>query len=83
MLEWREREHELEDQIVVNDPNTILSLQMSGLEKFFKIHDMRDQVNFLEFLVNMWEPDEQVFKVGVHDLDLEIKNIYCLNELSR
>jgi hypothetical protein len=44
---------------------------------------MRAQVHLLEFLVKMWEPDEQVFKVGVHDLALEIEDIYFLTGLSR
>jgi hypothetical protein len=56
-----------------NDPNTMLALQRCGLEKFFQIHGMRAQVRLLEFLVKMWEPDEQVFKVGVHDLALEMR----------
>jgi hypothetical protein len=40
MLEWREIEHELEDQIVANDPNTMLALRRCGLGKSFKIHGM-------------------------------------------
>jgi hypothetical protein len=83
MLEWREREHEMEDQIVANDPNTMLALRRCGLEKFFQVHGMRAQVRLLEFLVKMWEPDEQVFKVGVHDIALEIEDIYFLTGLSR
>jgi hypothetical protein len=83
MLEWREREHEMEDQITGNDPNTMLALQRCGLEKFFQIHDMRAQVRLLEFLVKMWEPNEQVFKVKVHDLALETEDIYFLTGLSR
>jgi hypothetical protein len=61
----------------------MLTLQRCGLMKFFKIHGTRAQVKFLEFLVKMWEPDEQVFKVSVHDLDLEIEDIYFLIRLSR
>jgi hypothetical protein len=44
---------------------------------------MREQVPLLEYLVKMRDPDEQFFKVGVHDLDLEIEEIYLLTGLSR
>jgi hypothetical protein len=83
MLEWREREHELEDQIALNDPNTMAALQNCGLEKFFKLSSMRAQVPLLEYLVKMWDPDEQVFKVGVHDISIDIEDIYFLTGLSR
>jgi len=44
---------------------------------------MRAHVQLLEFLMKMWEPDEQFFKVGFHDLALEIEYIYFLTDLSR
>jgi hypothetical protein len=81
MLEWREREHEMEDQIVGNDPNTMLALWRCGLEKFFQVHGMRAQVRLLEFLIKMWEPDEQVFMFGVHNMTLETEDIYFLTRL--
>jgi hypothetical protein len=47
MLELREREHELEVQIALNDPNTMVALQKCGLLKFFKLSSMRAQVPLL------------------------------------
>jgi hypothetical protein len=83
MLKWREREHELEDKISSNDLDSMLVLRSYVLAKVFKIHGMRSRVRLLEFLVKMWELDEQVLKVGFHDLDLEIEDIYFLTRLSR
>jgi hypothetical protein len=83
MLEWGEREHELEDQIALNDPNTMAAPRNCGLQKFFKLSGMRAQVPLLEHLVKMWDPNDQVFKVGAHDLALEIEDIYFLTRLSR
>jgi hypothetical protein len=37
----------------------------------------------LEYLVRMWDPNQQVFHVGVHTLSLDIENIYFLTGLSR
>jgi hypothetical protein len=83
MLEWREREHEDDDFIVGNVPGTVNSLWKCGLLKLFKIQGLRAQLRFLEYLVHMWDVDQQVFHVGVHTLALYIKDIYFLMGLSR
>ena len=44
---------------------------------------MRAQLRLLEYLVHMWDVDQQVFHVGVHTLTLDIEDIYFLTGLSR
>jgi hypothetical protein len=44
---------------------------------------MRAQVRLLEYLVCMWDPDQQVFNVGAHTLSIDIEDIYFLTRLSR
>jgi hypothetical protein len=83
MLEWKEREHEEEDAIFGNDPGTVISLRDCGLLKFFRILGMRAQLTLLEYLVHMWDMDQQLFHMGVHTLTLDIKDIYFLIGLSR
>jgi hypothetical protein len=83
MLEWREREHEEDDAIVGNDPGTVAALRECGLLKFFRIPGMRAQLRLLEYLVHMWDVDQQLFHVGVHTLTLDIEDIYFLTGLSR
>jgi hypothetical protein len=82
MLEWRETEHEDDDYIVGNDPGTVNALRQCGLLKFFKIQGMRAQLRLLEYLVHMWDVDQQVFHVGSHILSLDIEDIYFLMGLS-
>jgi hypothetical protein len=53
-----------------------------GLLKFFKIQGMRAQLRLLEYLVHMWDVDQQVFHVGAHILSLDIEDIYFLTGLS-
>jgi hypothetical protein len=65
-----------------NDPGTINALRHCGLLKFFKIQGMRAQLMLLEYLVHMWDIDQQVFHVGVHILSLYINDIYFLTGLS-
>ena len=43
---------------------------------------MRAQVRLLEYLVHMWDVDQQVFHVGVHTLSLDIEDVYFLIGLS-
>jgi hypothetical protein len=83
LLEWREREHEENDSIARNDPGTVASLQECGLLKFFRIPSMRAQLRLLEYLVHMWDMDQQLFHVGFHTLTLDIDDIYFLMGLSR
>jgi hypothetical protein len=82
VLEWREREHEEDNAIAGNHPPTIAALRNCGLLKYFRIPGMRAQVRLLEYLVRMWDPDQQVFHVGVHTLSLDIEDIYFLTGLS-
>jgi hypothetical protein len=41
MLEWREREHEVNDNAAMDDPPTLDALRNCGLLKFFWCQNMR------------------------------------------
>jgi hypothetical protein len=53
VLEWREREHEDENNATENHPATLAALRNCGLLKFFRIPGMRAQVRLLEHIVHM------------------------------
>jgi hypothetical protein len=82
MLEWREQEHEEEDYFFGNVLGIVMALRQYGLLKLFKIQGMRAQLILLEYLVDMWDVNEQAFHVGVHTLTLDIDEIYFLTGLS-
>jgi hypothetical protein len=82
MLEWRECEHEEDDIMALNDPRTVNSLWQCGLLKLFKVQGMRSQQRLLEYMVHMWDLEQQVFHIGVHVLYLDIEDIYFLTRLS-
>jgi hypothetical protein len=44
---------------------------------------MRAQLRLLEYLVHMWDVNEQEFHVGAHTLTIDIEDIYFLTGLSR
>jgi hypothetical protein len=83
VLEWREREHEDDNNAAENHPATIAALRNCGLLKFFRIPGMRAQLPLLEHIIHMWDPDQQVFHVGMHTLTIDIEDIYFLTGLSR
>jgi hypothetical protein len=83
VLEWREREHEEDNANAENHPPTIAALRDCELLKYFRIPGMRAQVRLLEYLVRMWDPDQQVFNVEAHTLSIDIEDIYFLTGLSR
>jgi hypothetical protein len=58
------------------------SLQQCGLLKFFKVQGMRAQRRLLEYLVHMWDSEQQVFHMCVHVLSLDNEDIYFLTRLS-
>ena len=82
MLEWKEWEHEVNDQAALGDCSTIVSLRNCGLLKFFMCSGLRAQPLLLQCMVAMWEPESQCFLVGDQYLDIEIDDIYFLTGLS-
>jgi hypothetical protein len=57
MLEWKEHEHELNDQGALNDCATIIALCNYGLLKFFMCPVLRVQPLLLQRMVAMWDAD--------------------------
>ena len=82
MVIWKEMEHEVLDAQAVNDPATIEALRNCGLLKYFRIPGMKAHVQLLEYIINMWDPDQENFVVGVHIFPIEIEDIYFLTGLS-
>ena len=83
MLEWKECEHELNDQAVLGDQETMAALHNCGLLKLFMCLGMWAQPMLLERLVAMWDFDSQVFMVENQELTLEVEDIYFITKLSQ
>jgi len=83
MIEWKEREHEAAEMAALHSLVCIQTLRNCGLLKFFRTHNMRRQVELLDRLVHMWDPDLQVFQVGAHTLEIDIEDIYFITGLSK
>jgi hypothetical protein len=44
---------------------------------------MRDQLRLLEYLVHMWDVNEQAYHMGSHTVTIDIENTYFSTGLSR
>lgn len=82
MLEWKEREHDANDQEAL-DRATLVSLQSCGLLKIFMCPVLRAQPLLLQRMVGMWDTDSQHFMVEDQMLEIEVDDIYFLMGLSR
>lgn len=52
VIEWHEREHEVEDDATLKDANAVNALRNCRILKFFKIPNMRAQKPFLRRLID-------------------------------
>ena len=83
VMEWREREHEIMDQAVLQSAPTIQALRTSGLLKFFCTSPMWANVRILEFMVNYWDHDLGMFNLQGETLELTTEDIYFITGLSQ
>jgi hypothetical protein len=82
-VQWREREHEAADELVVVDPNVVVALTQCGLVKFFLCSFMHVQPRLLNALVDYWHPDAEAFMLEGQSLVSTTEDIYFLIGLSR
>ena len=78
MLVWREREHEDVDVAAWNHQPSLDALRACRLYKYWAIPGMRAQVDFLQWMVDRWNVQDQCFFIGGHQLEIEPADIYFL-----
>ena len=69
--------------IALHDPVTVGALRDCGLLKFFRISSMRAQISLLQYLLDAWDPVNQVFQIRNKPIPLTVTDIYFLTGLSR
>jgi hypothetical protein len=83
MIEWKEREHEIDDLATLWSPHTQAALRACGLLKFFKLQKMRKEILLLEHMIGLWDVTEQGFQIGTQLLTIELEDVYFLTGLSK
>ena len=82
-ITWREREHEEQDMIALNDLGTIRALRYCRLLNYFKLSEMRQQIELLEFFVRVWDPTIEAFHIKNQVLSITVEDVYFLTGFSR
>jgi hypothetical protein len=83
MIEWKEREHEMDDLAALRSPRTRAALRACGLLKFFKLQKMKREILLLEHMIGLWDVVEQGFRIGTQLLTIELEDVYFLTGLSK
>ena len=52
------------------------ALRDCGLKKFFLTSYLRAQPELLQFIVDAWDIDDQVFRLGDQTLELDVSDVY-------
>ena len=64
MVDWKEHEHEDVDTQAMNDPNYLDALRNYGLLKFFLKPGMGAQLELLQYLISLWDINQEIFIIG-------------------
>src|SRR3984885_14145378 len=83
VVEWKEREHDIVDASAIEDEGCMNSLRDCGLKKFFLTSYMRSQPELLQFIIDGWDVDDQVFRLWGQTLELEVSNVYFITGQSQ
>ena len=80
---WREREHAIVDDEVMNDPQALDALRGCVLQKFFKMPNMKENTCLIEMFIHYWSIEDDSFMIDQMPMRIEIEDIYFITGLSR
>ena len=83
MVVWKELQDEDDDARAREDLDSIDALRGCGLLKLFHAPSMISHVKLLEYILRMWNPEQQYFEVQTHIVTVDAKYIYFMIRLSR
>jgi len=83
MIEWKEREHEMDNLATLRSPRTRAALRDCVLLKFFKLQKMKKEILLLEHMIDLWDVAEQGFRIRTQLLTIELEDVYFLTGLSK
>ena len=83
VIKWKERDHWEEDELAMENEACMNALKNCGLKKFFLTPCLRAQPELLQYLVSIWDENEEVFKLRDQVLELEVSDVYFITRLSR
>jgi hypothetical protein len=83
MVEWKEREHKMDDLATLHSPCMRATLRACGLLKLFKLQKMKREILLLEHMIGLSDVAEQGFCICTQLLTIELEDVYFLTGLSK
>lgn len=83
MIEWKESEHERDDELAMEDKFCMDTLRNCGLKNFFLKPYLQAQPELLQYLISIWDENEQAFRLRDQVLELDVSDIYFITRMSR
>lgn len=71
------------DKVAMEDEACMDALRNCGLKKFFLTPCLRAQPELLKYLINLWDENEEVFRLRDQVLELDVSDIYFITGLLR
>ena len=82
VIEWKEREHGEEDEMAMENGACINALWDYALKNFFLTPCLIAQPELLQYLVRIWDENEELFKLQDQVLALEVFDVYFITGFS-
>lgn len=83
VIKWKERYHDEVDREAMENRDCIDALRNCRLLKFFITSGIRAQPDLLQYLINIWDMDQEMFILGDQELEIKVVDIYFITGLSR
>ena len=83
VIEWKEWEHNEENEISMGNERCMEALRDYGLKKLFLTLCLHAQSELLQYLINIWDEDQENFILRDQELEIDVFDIYFITGLSR
>ena len=82
VIEWKEREHSEEDELDMDNDRCMDALRDCGLNKFFLTSCLQAQLELLQYLISIWDEDQENLVLRDQELELEVSDVYFITLFS-
>lgn len=83
VVQWKEREHDSVDTLALEDEECMNALRDCGLKKFFLTPYLCAQPELLQYIVDLWDVNDQVFHLRDQVLELDVFDVYFITGCHR
>ena len=83
VIEWKEREHSEEDKLAMENERCMEALRDCGVKKIFMTPCLRAQPELLQYLISIWDEDQEKFTLRDQELEIDFSNSYFIIGLSQ